>query len=70
MTEPAVQYLVCDALRFGDLRHQDTAALTVEQARQAAADMAQRYGCRVYVLGVVGIVECPAKEPHWLRPMA
>ena len=64
-----VQYLVCDARRFGDLARQDTAAMTAEQAQQAAAEMAQRYGCRVYVLGVVGVVECPAKEPQWTKHM-
>lgn len=69
MTGDAVQYIVCDALRFGDLQHQDTAAMTAEQAQQAAAEMAQRYGCRVYVLGVVGVVECPAKEPQWTKPI-
>lgn len=26
-------------------------------------------GCRVYVLGVVGVVECPAWEPQWVRVM-
>lgn len=61
MSGESVQYLVCDALRFGDLRHQDTAAMTAEQARPAAADMA--------VLGVVGIVECPARDPQWVRPV-
>lgn len=69
MAGDAVQYLVCDALRFGDLQHQDTAAMTAEQAQQAAAEMARRYGCRVYVLGVVGIVECPARDPQWVRPL-
>ena len=65
----AVQSLVCDALRFGARAGQAPAAMTAEQAQQAAAEMAQRYGCRVYVLGVVGVVECPAKEPQWTKPM-
>lgn len=62
-------YLICDHLRLSDLQRMDTSADTPAQAQQAAAEMAQRYGCRVYVLGVVGVVECPAKEPQWTKPM-
>lgn len=43
--------------------------MTAEQAQQAAADMARRYGCRVYVLGVVGVVECLSREPQWVQPL-
>lgn len=25
--------------------------------------------CRVYVLGIVGIVDCPAIEPQWVQPL-
>lgn len=63
------QYIICDHLRLADLQRMDTSADTPAQAQQAAAEMAQRYGCRVYVLGVVGVVECPAKEPQWTKPI-
>ena len=34
-----------------------------------ATEMAQQYRCRVYVLGVVGVVECPAREPQWVQAL-
>ena len=67
MTAP---YIICDHIRLADLQRMDTSADTPAQAQQAAAEMAQRYGCRVYVLGVVGVVgvvECPAREPQWIK---
>lgn len=63
-------YLICDALRLADLRRMDTVADTPAQAQQLAADLARRYGCTVHVLAVVGTVECPAREPQWVRPLA
>ena len=62
-------YLICDAERVRDLQRMDTTADTPEQAQQLAAALAQQYGCRVYVLGVVGVVECPAREPQWVQPL-
>ena len=62
-------YLICDHLRLADLQRQDTAADTPAAAQHKAAELAKLYGCRVYVLGVVGVVECPAIEPHWVQPM-
>ena len=63
-------YLICDAERVRDLHRMDTTADTPEQAQQLAAEMAKQYGCRVYVLGVVGVVECPATVPQWVQPLA
>lgn len=65
-----MNYLVVDHLRLSDLLRQDTPAETPADAQQLAADMARRYGVRVYVLGVVGMVECPAKELKWVRPVS
>ena len=62
-------YLICDHLRLDDLQRMDTAADTPDEAQRKAADIAQRYHCRVYVLGVVGVVECPAIEPQWVKPL-
>ena len=60
-------YLICDHLRLVDLLRMDTSAGTPPEAQAAAEAMAAQYGCRVYVLGVVGVVECPAKEPQWVK---
>ena len=62
-------YLICDAERVRDLHRMDTTADTPAQAQHLAAGMAQQYGCRVYVLGVVGVVECLATAPQWVRPI-
>ena len=64
-----MKYLICDSKRAGDLQRMDTTAATPEEAQRLAAEMAQQYGCRVYVLGVVGVVECPAREPQWVQAM-
>ena len=64
-----MNYLICDAERVRDLHRMDTIADTPEQAQHLAAEMAQQYGCRVYVLGVVGVVERPATVPQWVQPM-
>ena len=62
-------YLICDHLRLADLLRMDTAAGTPPEAQAEAEAMAAQYGCRVYVLGVIGVVECPAKEPKWTQPI-
>lgn len=62
-------YLICDHLRLADLQRQDTRADTPADAQRLAADMAKEYRCRVYVLGIVGIVDCPAIEPQWVQPL-
>ena len=62
-------HIICDHLRLTDFGRQDTIANTPAEAQQKAAEMAQRFGCRVYVLGIVGVVECPAIEPHWVMPI-
>ena len=64
-----MNYIIADAERVSDLRRMDTTADTPEQAQQLAAEMAQQYGCRVYVLGVMSVVECPAREPQWVQPI-
>ena len=62
-------YLICDHLRLADLQRMDTAADTPADAQHKAAELAKLYGCRVYVLGVVGVVECPAIVPQWVHPI-
>lgn len=64
-----MSYLICDHLRLADLQRMDTAADTPAAAQHKAAELAKLYGCRVYVLGIVGVVECPAIEPQWVQPM-
>ena len=64
-----MNYIIADHLRLADLREMDTTADTPEEAQRLAAEMAQQYRCRVYVLGVVGVVECPAREPQWVQAM-
>ena len=64
-----MNYIIADAERVSDLRRMDTTADTPEQAQDLAAEMAQQYGCRVYVLGVVGVVECPATVAQWVQPI-
>ena len=65
----AAQYLVCDYVRLYDLERQDTPAETPEEAQRLAEAMAKEHRCKVYVLAVVGVVECPASEPSWTKPM-
>ena len=65
----AAQYLIADYIRMYDLERMDTPAETLEEARRLAEDMARRHKCKVYVLAVVGVVECPASEPSWTKPM-
>lgn len=59
-------YLICDQYRLADLTRQDTTAETVSEAKTAAEAMARKYGCRVYVIGVVGEVEGQV-SPHWAK---
>ena len=62
-------YLIVDAIRLADLCRMDTVAHTPADAQRLAADMAKEYRCRVYVLGIVGIVDCAAIEPQWVQPL-
>ena len=62
-------YIIADHLRMDDFKRMDTSADTPAEAQTKAAEMAKLYACRVYVLGVVGVVECPAIEPQWVQPM-
>ena len=65
-----MSYIIADHIRLADLQRMDTSADTPADAQAKAAELAKQYGCRVYVLGVVGVVECPALEPAWTKPMA
>ena len=65
----AAQFLIADYIRLYDLERQDTPAETPEEARRLAEAMARQHKCKVYVLGVVGVVECPAIVPQWVQPM-
>ena len=64
-----MNYIIVDHLRLADLQRMDLTAENQVQAQHFAAEMAQQYGCRVYVLGVVGVVECPATVPQWVQPI-
>ena len=57
-------YLIVDAIRLSDLRHQDTVAHTPAEAKALAEKMARQYGTTVTVLAPVGVVE-GAVDPHW-----
>ena len=65
----AAQFLIADYIRLYDLERMDTPAETPEEARRLAEAMAKEHRCKVYVLAVVGVVECPASEPSWTQPM-
>ena len=65
----AAQFLIADYIRLYDLERMDTPAETPAEAQRLAEAMAKEHRCRVYVLGVVGIVECPAIEPNWTKPL-
>jgi lysozyme family protein len=62
-------YLICDAIRYADLKRMDTTAETLADAKAAAEEMARKYGVTVYVIGVVGEVE-GAVNPHWVTDPA
>ena len=64
-----MQFLIADYIRLYDLERMDTPAETPEEARRLAEAMAKEHQCKVYVLGVVGVVECPAAEPQWTKPL-
>ena len=69
MTADAVQYIICDARRYGDLLNQDNVAVDDADAKRKAEELSKRFNCRVMVLGVVAVVECPAIVPQWVRPL-
>ena len=64
-----MQYLVADYIRLYDLERMDTPAETPEEARRLAEAMAKEHRCKVFVLAVVGVVECPASDPSWTKPI-
>ena len=64
-----MQYVIFDYIRAYDIERMDTPAETPEEAVRLAEDMARRHKCKVFVLAVVGVVECPASEPSWTKPM-
>ena len=64
-----MQYVIFDYIRACDIERMDTPAETPEEARRLAEDMSRRHKCKVYVLAVVGVVECPASEPSWTKPI-
>ncbi len=59
-------YLICDVHRFKDLCHSDTTADTLEQARVEAEKMTKKWGCKVYVLKAVSMVEGQV-ETQWVE---
>jgi len=65
----AAQFLIADYIRLYDLERMDTPAETPEEARRLAEDMARQHKCKVFVLAVVGVVECPASDPSWTKPI-
>ena len=64
-----MNYLIADYIRMYDLERMDTTAETPDEAQRLAEAMAKEHRCRVYVLAVVGVVECPAIETSWTKPM-
>ena len=64
-----MQFLIADYIRLYDLERMDTPAETPEEARRLAEAMAKEHRCKVFVLAVVGVVECPASEPSWTKPI-
>jgi len=64
-----MQYVIFDYIRAYDIERMDTAAETPEEAQRLAEAMAKEHRCKVYVFGVVGVVECPAAEPQWTKPL-
>ena len=64
-----MQYVIFDYIRAYDIERMDTPAETPEEAQRLAEAMARQHKCKVYVLAVVGVVECPASEPSWTKPI-
>ena len=64
-----MQFLIADYIRLYDLERMDTPAETPEEAQRLAEPMAKSHRCKVYVMAVVGVVECPASEPSWTKPI-
>lgn len=62
-------YLICDAIRYADLKRMDSTAEKISEAKAAAEEMARKYGVTVYILGVIGEVE-GAVHPHWVTDPA
>lgn len=62
-------YLVCDARRFADLCRMDVATDDVQTAKAEAEKLARQYGCRTYVLAIVGEVEGQV-HPRWVQDPA
>ena len=65
----AAQFLIADYIRKDDFDRMDTTANTPDEAQRLAEAMAKEHQCKVYVFGVVGVVECPAAEPQWTKPL-
>jgi hypothetical protein len=64
-----MQYVIFDYIRAYDIERMDTTANTPDKAQRLAEAMAKEHRCKVYVLAVVGVVECPALEPSWTKPL-
>jgi hypothetical protein len=64
-----MQYVIFDYIRAYDIERMDTTANTPDEAQRLAEAMAKEHQCKVFVLAVVGVVECPASEPSWTKPL-
>ena len=64
-----MQYVMFDYIRAYDIERMDTVAETSAEAQRLAEAMAKEHRCKVFVLAVVGVVECPASEPAWTKPI-
>ena len=64
-----MQYVIFDYIRAYDIERMDTTANTPDEAQRLAEAMAKEHQCKVFVLAVVGVVECPASEPSWTKPI-
>ena len=63
------QFLIADYIRKDDFDRMDTTADAPDEAQRLAEAMAKEHQCKVFVLAVVGVVECPASEPSWTKPL-
>lgn len=61
-----MKYLIVDAIRLADLSRMDTVAHTPEEARQAAEEIAKRYGTQVTVLAPVAVCD-GGVVPRWTQ---
>ena len=64
-----MKYVIFDYIRAYDIERMDTPAETPEEARRLAEAMARLHHCKVYILEIVGVVECLATEPSWTKPL-